>query len=184
MSETDSDDYYSDEDEINNNPNQNLIPNANENNKKVVEFIGTIGGKAGWIKCFYCDRYHPQSMHLVGVEYCGHCWAWLNSKQLDLEKGIYTGQNSITDIKKYLKDTFKLHNPNKCMIKDCIYNKIIKLSKEKKLHRDFCLELGFEVEPEEKLNKNNYDNKSKHTETKIKFRTNPKINYKLSHISI
>lgn len=183
-------------------------------NLKINEFVGITNNKQGWVNCMYCDRYHPPSMHLPGLEYCIHCWAWFNTNQLDLEKGTYTGLNSISDVKKYLKDTFKLHDPLKCTNVDCIYNKIIKFEKDKKLHVDFCAELGFVVEVKQnvsdQLNQLNSINSTNSTnlttstnlsdktnsttstslldETNSRFKINHKknarINYKLSYISI
>jgi hypothetical protein len=193
----DNNDDYSDDDDDNN----VVLPKNNVSNEKVIEFVGTINGKAGWIKCLYCDRYHPNSMHLTGMEYCGHCWSWLNTNQLDLEKAIYTGQNSISEVKQYLKDTFKLHDPTKCTTAECIYNKIISLEKNKKLHIDFCIELGFAKKPEplnqlnltnstnltnltNSTNSTNLTNTTNSGTNKIARKSNIKINYKLSHIAI
>ncbi len=184
----DEDDEHNDEDEDVNdddNNNSNIKQPLNMPNEKVIEFIGSINGKAGWIKCLYCDRFHPNSMHLTGMEYCGHCWGWLNSNQLDLEKGIYSGQNPISEIKNYLKETFKLHDPSKCTTKECIYNRIIDLEKNKKLHIDFCVELGF-VKKEDIVNKESNVNTQDHkvsSNSKIN-KSNTRINYKLSHITI
>lgn len=162
----------------------NQIPN-----EKIQEFVGVINNKPNWNKCMYCDRYHPPTMHLPGMEYCIHCWAWLNTNQLDLEHGTYTGLNSITDVKTYLKNTFKLHDPTKCVNEDCIYNKIIKFEKDKKLHMSLCVELGFVVEAKP-LNAKQVNQVNKVNQTnapnnfKINNRLRTKINYKLSHVSI
>ena len=199
-SDTDSNNDYEDENEENeeneeNDENVNNYegavvleihkPNGLQN-EKVIEFIGSINGKAGWIKCLYCDRFHPHSMHLTGMEYCGHCWAWLNSTQLDLEKGLYVGQNSISEIKNYLKETFKIHDPTKCTSNECIYNKIVNLEKQKKLHIDFCVELGFikKPEPETEQSVESSDISKNILNYNINKKLNTKINYKLSHISI
>ena len=160
----------------------------NENNyddEKKNEFIGTIHSKSGWIKCFYCDKYHPNSMYLMGLGYCGHCWGWLNSNQLDLEKCIYKGNNTISEIKQYIKETFKLHNSIECTSKECVYNKIIDLEKNNKLHMDFCLELGFikNQDTTNQVNTLNIKNKVIISSYKIKNKSD-KINYKLSHITI
>jgi hypothetical protein len=175
--------YNNDINNINNNPQVQQDPQANQvqqaHLQKIQEFVGTIGGKNGWIKCMYCDRYHPNSMHLPNISYCGHCWGWLNSHQLNLTNGTYNGENSITEIKNFLKQTFKLHDPTKCTSPECIYNRIITLEKSKQLHYDFCVELGFikKEEPKKNLNepKQSKLNKSK---------SNIRINYKLSSITI
>lgn len=168
--------------------NYNEEEDYQQNNQKVQEFIGVIGNKPGWTNCMYCDRSHPPSMHLPGIEYCIHCWAWLNTNQLDLEKGIYTGVNSIIDVKNILKETFKLHDPTKCVVPDCAYNKIIKFEKDKKLHHDFCVELGFKVEVKQNssnlTNTINLGNQSENKGFKVSNKSNSRINYKLSHITI
>jgi len=184
MSDSDCDDednYNYDYEEENKNGNN--INNGIQN-EKVIEFIGSINGKAGWIKCLYCDKYHPHYMHITGMEYCGHCWAWLNSNQLDLEKGIYSGQNPISEIKNYLRETFKLHDSTKCVNIECVYNKILNFDKNKKLHIDFCVELGF-IKPSEHstINKTS-DNLTDKSNYNINRKLSTRINYKLSHITI
>ena len=182
-SDYDENENYNEEEEAYSQNNQNQ-----QNNQKVQEFVGVIDNKQGWINwtnCMYCDRSHPPSMHLPGMEYCIHCWAWLNTNQLDLEKGIYTGVNSITDVKNCLKKTFKLHDSKKCINPDCIYNKIIKFEKDKKLHYDFCVELGFKVEVKQNpLNSINPTNQINNQGFKLYNKSNSRINYKLSHIII
>lgn len=182
--------YDEEEDYPQNNQNQQNQQN-NQNNQKVQEFVGVIGNKPGWTNCMYCDRSHPPSMYLPGIEYCIHCWAWLNINQLDLEKGTYNGPNSITDIKNILKETFKLHDPTKCVNSDCAYNKIVKFEKEKKLHHDFCVELGFAVEVKQNqpnsvnsVNSVNSINQTNNTVFKFGDNFNSRINYKLSRITI
>ena len=53
------------------------------------EFDGMIFYKNGYKQCIYCAKYHSESMHLSEVDYCGHCWGWLNNQQLDLINGKY-----------------------------------------------------------------------------------------------
>ena len=185
MSDTDSDydnDYNNDDEEDNYNDNNNSSNGIQ--NQKIIEFIGSIYNKAGWIKCLYCDKFHPHSMHLTGMEYCGHCWAWLNSNQLDLEKGIYGGQNPISEIKNYLKETFKLHDATKCDSVECVYNKILNLEKNKKLHIDFCVELGFVKPPEPSTINETSNNSTDKLNYNINKKLSTRINYKLSHITI
>lgn len=204
-SEYDDDNYDDDDDnnmnnDDNNNNNVNNMNNVNNNNapfngvqnEKIIEFVGSINGKAGWKKCLYCDRFHPNAMHLTGMEYCGHCWGWLNSHQFDLEKGIYQGQNPISEIKNYLKETFKLHDPTKCTNVECIYNKILNLEKNKKLHIDLCIELGFAKKQEpsntvEIINGLTNGSTNRNTDKSnynINKKLNTRINFKLSHITI
>ena len=161
---------------------ENIYPLNHITNEQIQEFVGTLNNKPGWNNCIYCNRYHPPSMHLPGIEYCIHCWGWLNSNQLDLEKGTYAGLNSLSDVKDYLKKTFKLHDPTKCTINDCIYNKIIEFKKAKKLHLDFCVELNFIVKKQTIKNTKNTTNTTNTKNTKNK--PDSKINFKLSYIVI
>ena len=189
MSDSESEQEYlnnNDEEEYDNNNDDNSKLIKIVQNDKVIEFIGSINAKPGWTKCLYCDRFHPPSMYLIGMEYCGHCWGWLNSNQLDLEKGTYSGQNPISEIKTYLKETFKLHDSNKCVNVDCVYNKILNLEKNKKLHHDFGVELGFIKNPEP-VSTTSIDSSLDKNQKKSYFNNNKKskmINYKLSSISI
>lgn len=162
------------------NPNENLNLNSNPDNHlndKKKEFEGSINSKNNWLLCMYCDKYHPNSMHLPQVNYCGHCWGWLNSDQLKLKDGTYFGPNTIDEVKNFLKLTYPLH-PVSCVNNECIYNKIKKMATDKTLHWDFCVELGFVKETE----KNNTNPEKK--EYKLKKRSYTRINYKTSSISI
>ena len=191
----DDDDYdndkYDDNDNDNDNDNDmppleayNLNPNSELDIKK-KEFDGSIGIKNDWIKCLYCEKYHPVSMHLADIGYCGHCWGWLNTEQLKLSDGIYTGTtNTIDQVKTFLKQTYPLH-PKTCTMVDCIYNKITQSHKINKLHWDFCVELGFVKEDKNKDIKN--DSLQKQTNNGFTFKKSkryPKINYTLSSVTI
>lgn len=183
--------FYEDGDEQDDLDNQNLqinqnvhvnIPNnpadpAYQLNEKKKEFDGSNNFKNNWIQCYYCTKYHPNSMHLPDVSYCGHCWGWLNSEQLKLTEGKYTGPNTIDEVKNFLKLTYPLH-PTTCVNTECVYNKIKQLADTKTLHWDFCVVLGLVREE-----KNKSENKT--TEYKInKKRSNTRINYKSSSITI
>ncbi len=170
------------EDEEKNDDNKKVV-NMNVDNNKIVEFIGSINAKQGWLKCLYCERYHPNEMHLPGLIYCGHCWGWLNSNSLDLENYTYNGTNTIGEVFDYLKKTFKLHDPTKCVTTECVYNKIIAFEKKKKLHMNFCVELGF-VKYQKKPAQSNQQPQSNKKNFNIGKKTNNRINYNLSHISI
>ena len=146
-------------------------------NEKKKEFDGSVNIKNNWTQCFYCNKFHPASMHLPDMTYCGHCWGWLNSDQLKLTEGVYVGPNTIDEVKNFLKLTFPLH-PITCVNQECVYNKIKQLAQTKTLHLDFCVELGF-MKLDEKTEKNN---KSEYEIKKNKRYT--KINYKLSSIII
>jgi len=155
---------------------QNIFKESKILDDKKKDFDGSIGYKNNWVQCLYCTKYHPKSMHLPNVDYCGHCWGWLHNEQLQLTEGKYTGTHTLNEIKTFLKQTYPLH-PLTCTNTDCVYNKISLYNKTNKLHLDFCLELGF-VNPE----KNNPQKKS---EYKIKKNnTNTRINFKSSSISI
>lgn len=148
----------------------------NENKK---EFDGSNNLKNNWIQCFYCGKYHPITMHLPDMGYCGHCWAWLNSDQLKLTEGTYTGPNTIDEVKNFLKLTYSLH-PETCTNNECIYNKIKQLANAKTLHWDFCVQLGFERDEKKLSNDKNSNDKN----SNIKKRGYTKINYKSSSIII
>lgn len=179
--ETDDDDVVQDEDNQQNVQNVQNDPNdpvfkLNENKK---EFNGSNNHKNNWIQCFYCTKYHPITMHLPDMGYCGHCWAWLNSDQLKLTEGTYNGPNTIDEVKNFLKLTYSLH-PTTCTNNECIYNKIKQLADEKTLHWDFCVELGFVREEKKSSN----DTNSNNTNSNIKKRGYTRINYKSSSIII
>ena len=147
-------------------------------NDKKKEFEGSNVPKANWIICIYCNKHHPISMHLPELTYCGHCWAWLNTDQLNLIDGKYTGTNTIDQVKNFLKVTYPLHATT-CKLPECIYNKITLFAEKKKLHNDLCIELGFVKEVKEVKEKDiiqEYNIK--------KNKKNIKINYKLSSITI
>lgn len=121
--------------------------------------------------CFYCNKYLYEDIFIKNCEYCIHCWAWLNYQQVDLENGKYSGDLDYQDLKTKLKNTYHLHK--NCNIKDCIYNKINDLSKNNKLHYEFCK--LFNINIKENTIKKVY---------KIKKKRFLKINYNLSEISI
>lgn len=180
--DSDSDDYhdgYSDNEDIeydepDNENQQSIKPNENIN-----ELDGVNYHIKDWSQCFYCTKYHPKSMHISNLDYCGHCWAWLNSSQIDLENGKYTGDISIGEVMEFIKTTYPLHSKN-CSNNECIYNKINLLSKINKLHDSYCISLGFIKKETITIN-----NSNKNYNYKIrKPHSNPPINYNLSNISI
>ena len=149
-------------------------------NEKKKEFDGSNNSKPKWSQCFYCTKYHPPSMHLPDMNYCGHCWGWLNSDQLKLTDGIYNGPNTIDEVKTFLKLTYPLHATT-CVNVTCVYNKIKQSAEAKTLHLDFCILLGFQIENEKKT----VNEKNNNTEYVIKKNKRyTKINYKLSSITI
>lgn len=155
--------------------------------EKKKEFDGSISMRGGWLKCCFCDKYHPNSMHLPGLGYCGHCWGWLNGEQLKLSEGVYTGTpNTIGEIKTFLKLTYPLH-PKSCTNTECVYNKIITYKNAGTLHMDLSVELGFVKKPdksdETKLSDSMEKDKTKN-KTQFGKSTNLRINFNSSSISI
>jgi hypothetical protein len=150
--------------------------------EKKKYFEGSLSNKNGWIKCFYCDKYHPNSMHLPGIDYCGHCWGWLNSEQLKLTEGIYTGDINIIEIKNFLKLTYPLHS-NTCINSECIYNKITTHKNNGTLHYDFSIELGF-IKKEKITNNSDLNKTQINSQYKINKKGNLRINFNASSISI
>lgn len=146
--------------------------------EKRREFEGSFNYKNNWIECFYCGKYHPESMHLPDIHYCGHCWGWLNAQQMNLIDCSYNGPNTIEEIKNFLKMTYPLHS-SKCINTECIYNKIKEFGENKTLNIELCFNLGFIVKEEKK------QKSSKNYQYKInKDKTYINIDYKLSSISI
>ena len=154
--------------EIDNDEINFLDININYNNLK-NQFEGMLNPFLNWIPCEYCIKYHPKSMYLTSSNYCAHCWGWLNEQQIDLINLKYTGNNSIAEIKAFLKLTYPLHIDN-CNLQECIYNKITNLFNENKLNKELAKAIGLVKETE----------KNK----KIKINKNIHLNYKLSNIMI
>lgn len=149
-------------------------------NNKMKEFDGILSKTNGWKQCIYCTKYHPESMYLPEMNYCGHCWGWLNNQQLDLINGNYNGTNTYDEVKNFLKLTYPLH-PKTCTNIECVYNKIKSLVTNNKINYNLSIELGFESEKKNIYNTYTVNNKS---EYKIKKKSYVKINYNLSNISI
>lgn len=96
-------------------------------------------------ECCMCANYIHQDFYYSNLNYCVHCWGWLNSYNLCLETGNYELDNiSDDEIKKMLSKTFKLHINSKCTNNDCIYNRIIDTKNNKKLNKNLSIALGFE----------------------------------------
>ena len=150
--------------------NQNQINLNNQNNN----FDGYVNYRQGCLECLYCGKYVNREYILD--ETCAHCWGFCFSSQLDLENFNYTGPQSTDVIKNFLKKTYSTH-PKSCNSIDCIYFKINKFDKEKKLNRELGEFIGI-MEPlkkeEEKQKCYTFKNKKR----------NVKINFKLSNITI
>lgn len=154
---------------------------------KKKEFDGSQSSKNGWTKCFYCDKYHPKSMHLPGMQYCGHCWGWLNGDQLNLTTSVYSGSpNTIVEVLNFLKLTYPLH-PSTCTNTDCIYNKITVGKNNGTLHWDLSVQLGFikKEELEKKIPHTNTTKTNLNAQNKIYNKGNGlRINFNSSSVSI
>lgn len=113
-----------------------VVKNIDKN--KLLEFVGSNNATKGWLNCVYCAKYHPKTLHLSDLDYCAHCWGWLNYGQFNLNKGTYDGQGVHTwdEIKLFLNLTYELH-PANCEAPDCIYKKIEELIHSKNLHPIF-----------------------------------------------
>lgn len=160
--------------EIQNGENNEAFNNQNNfNNEQFKKFIGTNMPKNGYDECGFCGLFFPHDMKMG--ECCGHCWAFCFSSQFDLINCKYDGLHTVDQIKNYLKKTFTLH-PKSCNNKECIYNKINELFKQKKLSNEISLLLGF--------NTINTNSSSEQRISNVNKKRDITINYKLSKISI
>jgi hypothetical protein len=187
--ENEDDEYYNEQNIVNNEIINNEIVNNNIiNNIQIVNIINNINNlnnvnnnfdgypiyKQGCIECLYCGKYVSEQYLLVDT--CAHCWGFCFSGQFDLENFNYTGDHPKDKIVDFLKLTYKSH-PKTCNSMDCVYSKIDKLVKEKKLNRELGELLGL-IEPikKEEVKQKCYTFTNK--------KRNLKINFKLSNISI
>jgi len=102
-----------------------------------------ISNKHTWKVCGYCDKYHGNEFYMPKLEYCVHCWAWFNMNDINLETGKYTGATAFDVVKTFIKQAYPIHLKAFCENKECIFNKITELYKNKKLNIVF-IELLFE----------------------------------------
>ena len=192
--ENEDDEYYNEQNNIVNNEivnivnneiiNNDVINNNIINNIQIVNIINNINNvnnnfdgypnyKQGCIECLYCGKYVSEQYLLDDT--CAHCWGFCFSGQFDLENFNYTGTHTKIRIVEFLSLTYKSH-PKTCNSTDCLYSKIDKLVKEKKLNRELGELLGL-IEPVKKEVKQKcytFTNKKR----------NLRINFKLSNISI
>lgn len=104
-----------------------------------------------WKKCFYCEKMHHKDYYINTMNYCVHCWAWLNYYDYDLitdkYRGISTSQE-MDEIKKTIKRVYKVHLQANCKNNECIFNKIKQLAENKTLHINLVnlLELNEKIE--------------------------------------
>ena len=175
-SDSSDDDDENDDGENDNQNNDIKGDDIKGDNSNINEFEGSNYHINEWKQCIYCQKYHPEKMYLNDINYCGHCWGWLNSNQIDLTSGKYLGDKTIEEIHNFLKLTYPLHSL-KCVNEECIYNKINTLNKSNKLHNTLCVCLGFEkIEVKEEKKEYIYNIKKPHS--------NIYINYNLSNVKL
>ena len=112
-----------------------------------------------WFKCTFCEKYHHKD-YFVNDVYCIHCWAWLNSHEYDLEKGIYNGNNSVENINNIIKKAYPIHLETKCSNNECVFNKIKKFAENKTLHTSLIELLELNKKPKLEAICFNYKNKN------------------------
>ena len=177
--------------------NQQAQPIPNDDFvRRQQEFIGYRARTAGCLYCWSCENnYHPH-MTLPNIDYCGHCWGFLNNEQLNLIEGTYNGMNSFDEVKNFLIITYPLH-PNTCTNNDCTYNKIKNAHERGELCMNLAMGLGLVQQPVLNIqpiqpvqpNEPNEPNEPKPVQIsepkkKIKILKHVKINFKLSKITI
>ena len=116
--------------------------------------------KNEWKNCLYCEKFHHRDYYIVGLEYCIHCWGWLNAHEYDVETGVYSGIINIEDIKKAIKKSYPVHLESDCKNADCIFNKIKKCSDSKILHTSLNELLELNKKPIQSAVCFNYKNKN------------------------
>lgn len=116
--------------------------------------------KNEWENCVYCGKYHTKDYYVYGMDYCIHCCGWLNSHEYDIEKGIYTGINSMEDIKKMIKKIYPIHVEANCKNTDCLFYKIKKCADIKTLHCSLIELLELNKKPKQEAVCFNYKNKN------------------------
>jgi hypothetical protein len=116
--------------------------------------------KNEWKNCIYCEKYHHNDYYIPGINYCIHCWAWLNSYEYDIENGKYNGLSSIEDINKMIKKVYPVHIETNCKNSDCLFDKIKKHADAKTLHLSLIELLELNKKPKQEVNCFNYKNKN------------------------
>jgi hypothetical protein len=116
--------------------------------------------KNSWINCMYCEKYHTKDYYVANMNYCIHCWAWLNSHEYDIQKGVYFGNASMEDIKKVIKKAYPIHLETNCNNDECIFNKIKKHAEMKTLHNSLVELLELNKKPKLEAFHFNYKNKN------------------------
>ena len=115
--------------------------------------------KNEWKQCVYCDKFHHKDYYVLGMEYCVHCWAWLNGHEYDIESGVYVGLHSQNDINNTIKKVYQVHCEAKCVNDECVFNKIKKDAEIKLLHQSLVELLELNKKPQQVAVCFNYKNK-------------------------
>ena len=92
-----------------------------------------IANKQNWKYCAYCEKFHGNEFFMQ-LDYCIHCWGWLNMQEINLETGKYTGTISFDTVKSFIKKVYPIHFKANCTNKECVFNKITELAKNNKLN--------------------------------------------------
>jgi hypothetical protein len=119
------------------------IKESNISQSEIDKLIGIVQtdnkyqsiNKNEWKNCVYCEKFHHKDYFIQGMDYCVHCWGWLNCHEYDIELGFYGGVCSIEDIHKTIKKVYPIHNESNCKNDECIFTKIKKYSELKQLHK-------------------------------------------------
>ena len=146
--------------------------------KEEEKFIGKYEKFTNSKLCEYCEKYIDKKYFMSispldtekTINYCIHCWAWLNYNDVKLSEGIYLGTLNQNLVFENIKKTASIHKNIGCTNQSCLFNEYVKLEKNNKLNIIFCEEI------KEHNNKKNKENKI--------FTRDIQINWKKSSISI
>ncbi len=172
----------SDESEYNN-TKRKIIKNKaifNDNNKKHIKpmdkniskdknkieidkFTGKLNNFPNSKLCIYCDKYIDKSYFIPidntnTLDYCIHCWAWLNCNEINLEQGTYNGNLNQNTVFEYIENTSLTHKQINCTNQFCLFNQYDKLCNLGKLSGIFNNSKinSQSKNNEEKINKKEY----------------------------
>jgi hypothetical protein len=149
--------------------NEKIVNNKDDNIEEEIDKLMGIEQnnnkytkikKNEWRECMYCEKFHHNDYYVSGMEYCIHCWAWLNGHEYDIESGVYGGIHSQNDINKLIKKVYPVHCVSKCVNEECLFNKIVKYSEIKLLNNSLVELLELNKKTELKAVSFNYKNKN------------------------